>query len=199
MFWVDPGEEGWGTLAAMLMIGFALCLLFAYLFFRFIFSKRTWTQVGVESVLVVAGLFFFYKMSGTFLFDLPREYKGHVIVVYDVKGQSALPTRFFSNKVKMTVPASGIILTSSSPLNEKYYEGGTFISNGENINTYPHWHDLPLGRDTIICQGRTYLFDQWIIKDEPNWTMSDDTLYGLNEKLQLACEMISGGSAKHSQ
>lgn len=201
LFLVNPGEEGWGTLAGMVITGFAVGLFVIYIIFRAVFKSKIWTQTGIEAILLSAALFFYYKSEGEFLFALPKNFKGHVLVVYNVQGQPALPTSFFTNKVKVTVPVSGIVLTSSSPLNEKYYHGGTFTENGKNINTLngaDRRHDLPLDSDTISCNRKKYYFDKWIIKDEPNWSKRDDTLYKLVDKLQLACDLINGKATANS-
>ncbi len=191
---LDPGEEAWGTLAGMVITGFAVGLFVVNIIFRAVFKSKIWTQIGTETILICAVLFFYYKSEGEFLFALPKNFKGHVLVVYNVQGEPALPTSFFNNRVKVTVPAYGIFLTSSSPLNERYYHGGTFTENGKNINNLEGTHrryDLPLSSDTLICNGRKYYFDMWIIKEQPNWSLRDDTLYKLGEKLQFACDLIN--------
>jgi hypothetical protein len=200
-FIADPGEEGWGTLAGMIITGFSVGLFVVYLIFRAIFKTKFWTQTGIEAFLLAGALFYFYKAEGEFLFALPKNYQGHVLVLYNVEGQPALPTRFISNKVKVTVPPSGVVLTSSLPLNDKFYHDGTFTEDGKDINDLKgayRRHDLPLTGDTLICNGRKYYFDIWIIKEEQNWSLRDDTLYKLNDKLQIACDIINGKATANS-
>lgn len=201
LFFSERDIQGYWQLEWMIIIGLAVGLLITYLIFRALFKSKVWTQTCVETVLISATLFYYYKTEGEFLFDLPKNYKGHVLVFYNVQGQPALPTIFISNKVKVTVPPSGIILTSSLPLNEKYYHGGTFTEEGKNINNLPgdnRRHDLPLDSDTLVCNGKKYYFDKWIIKDQPNWTLRDDTLFKLNDKLQMACYLIKGKASANS-
>jgi len=50
---------------------------------------------------------------------------------------------------------------------------------------------LPLDRDTLTCNEKAYYFDKWMIKEQPNWTKEDDTLFGLEEKLRLVCDLIN--------
>jgi hypothetical protein len=193
-FIADSGEEGWGLLFGMVITVFSVGLFVVYIIFRAIFKTRVWTQTNIETLLLCVGLFYYYKTEGAFVFTLPRNYKGHVLVVYNVEGQPTLPTNFLSNKVKVTVPSSGIVLTSSSPRNVQYYNGGIFTEDGKNINDLQgadRRYDIPVLNDTIICNGRTYRIDKWMIKDQPNWELKDDTLYKLNEKLELACDLIN--------
>lgn len=197
LYWLliaDTGEEGWGKLLGIIIIGYSFVLYLVYILFRAIFKKSVWTQSGVETLLLCGALFYYYKTQGEFSFALPKNFKGHVLLVYNVEGHPVLPANVYSNKVRLNVPVSGIIITSSLPLNEKYYRGATFSEDGKNISKLEgssRRHDLVLGSDTLICNGRKYYFEKWIIKDQPDWTLRDDTLYNLNGKLQAACDLIN--------
>lgn len=192
LVFVDPGEEGWGTLFAMVIGGAGVVGLVIYGILRAALKTKIWTQVGIETVLIIAVLYFGYKKSGIYEFHLPHNYRGYVIVVYGVDNASKLKTPFYSNKIKFKVPLSGIILTSSLP-NDNYSDPAVFLDStlGE-IHKLPvplKRHDLPLSSDTLKCGNKNYLFDIWIIKDEPNWSAKEDTINRLDLKFLEACAL----------
>jgi hypothetical protein len=191
---VDPGEEGWGTLFAMLIGGAGIAGLAVYAILRAALKTKIWTQVGIETVLIIGVLYFGYKKSSIYEFHLPHNYRGYVIVVYGVGNASKLKAPFYSNKSKFKVPLSGIILTSSLR-NDNYSDPAIFLDStlGE-IHELPvplKRHDLPLSSDTLKCGNKNYLFDIWIIKDEPNWSAKEDTINRLDLKFLEACTLIS--------
>jgi len=192
LIFVDPGEEGWGTLFAM-VIGVAGILgLIVYTFLRATLKTKIWTQVSIETVLIVGLLYFGYRKSGAFQFQLPHNYRGYVILVYGVENTPKLKTPFYSNKIKLKVPESGIILTSSYP-DENYSDPALFFDStlGEIHKLSPPLtrHDLPLSSDTLKCEKKNYLYDIWIIKDEPNWSAKEDTINRLDLKFIEACKL----------
>ena len=179
LIFVDPGEEGWGTLFALVVGGAGIIGLIAYAILCAALKSKIWTQVSIETVLIIGLLYFGYKRSGIYEFQLPHNYRGYVIVVYGVDNASKLKTPFYSNKIKFKVPVSGIILTSSLP-SDNYSDPAVFLDStlGE-IHKLPvplKRHDLPLSSDTLKCGNKNYLFDIWIIKDEPNWSAKEDTI-----------------------
>ena len=192
LIFVDPGEEGWGTLLAMVIGGAGIFGLVIYAILRATLKKKVWTQVGIEAILIIGILYFGYKKYGIYEFHLPHNYRGYVIVVYGVYKAPKLKTPFFSNKIKFKVPLSGIILTSSIP-NANYSQPAVFLDStlGE-IHKLPvplKRHDLPLSSDTLKCGNKNYLFDIWIIKDEPNWSAKEDTINRLDLKFIEACTL----------
>jgi len=189
---VDPGEEGWGTLIAMLIGGAGIVGLIVYIILRAALNTKIWTQVAIETVLIIGVLYFGYKKSGIYEFLLPHNYHGYVIVVYGVDNAPKLKTAIYSNKIKFKVPLSGIILTSSLP-NDNYSDPAVFLDStlGE-IHKLPvplKRYDLPLSSDTLKCGNKNYLFDIWIIKDEPNWSAKEDTINRLDLKFLEACTL----------
>jgi hypothetical protein len=193
LFFVDPGEEGWGTLFAMVAGGVGIAGLIIYAIFRITLKKRVWLQVGIETFLIAGLLYIGYRKSGIYEFHLPHNYRGYIMVVYGVENAPKLKTPFYSNKIKFTVTASGIILTSSLP-NDNYSDPAVFLDStlGE-INTLPRpytRHDIPYSTDTLKCDDKNYLLDMWLIKDEPNWMKKEDTLNRLDLKLIEACTLI---------
>jgi hypothetical protein len=52
IYFVDPGEEGWGTLAGIVITAIGLFAFIVYLVLRFIFRDRVWSQVFTEIVLI---------------------------------------------------------------------------------------------------------------------------------------------------
>jgi hypothetical protein len=113
--------------------------------------------------------------------------------VYGVDNAPKLRTRFYSNKVTFQVPGSGIILTSSSP-NENYTDPAIFLDStiGEiqELPSSMKRHDLPLSSDTLKCGNEKFLYDIWIIKNEPNWSVKEHTTNRLDLKLIEACNLI---------
>lgn len=192
LIFVDPGEEGWGTLFAMVIGGAGIAGLVVYAVLRAALKTKIWTQVGIETILIIGVLYFGYRKSGIYEFHLPHNYRGYVIVVYGVDNASKLKTPFYSNKIKFQVPLSGIILTSSLP-NDNYSDPAVFLDStlGE-IHKLPvplKRHDLPLSSDTLKCGNKNYLYDIWIIKDEPNWSAKEDTINRLDLKFLDACTL----------
>jgi hypothetical protein len=192
LIFVDPGEEGWGTLIAMVIGGAGIAGLVVYAILRAALKTKIWIQVGIETVLIIGVLYFGYKKSGFYEFHLPHNYRGYVIVVYGVDNASKLKTPFYSNKIKLKVPSSGIILTSSLPI-DNYSDPAVFLDStfGE-IHKLPvplKRHDLPLSSDTLKCGKKNYLYDIWIIKDEPNWSSKEDTINRLDLKFLEACTL----------
>ncbi len=192
LIFVDPGEEGWGTLFAMVIGSAGIVGLIVYAILRATLKAKIWKQVGVEIFIILGLLYFGYRKSETYQFRLPHNYRGYVILVYGVDNAPKLKTPFYSNKIKFIVPSSGIILTSSLP-NDNYSDPAIFFDStiGE-IHKLPSplkRHDLPLWSDTLKCDNKNYLYDIWIIKDQPNWSAKDDTINRLDLKFIEACKL----------
>jgi len=192
LIFVDPGEEGWGTLFAMVIGGAGILGLIVYAVLRASLKAKIWTQVSIETILIVGLLYFGYRKSGAFQFQLPHNYRGYVILVYGVENTPKLKTPFYSNKIKLKVPESGIILTSSYP-NDNYSGPALFFDStlGEIRKLSPPLtrHDLPLSSDTLKCDKKNYLYHIWIIKDETNWSPKEDTINRLDLKFIEACKL----------
>jgi hypothetical protein len=192
LIFVDPGEEGWGTLFAMVIGGAGIGGLVVYAILRAALKTKVWTQVLIETFLILGLLYFGYRKSGAYQFRLPHNYRGYVILIYGVDNAPKLRTPFYSNKIRFQVPVSGIILTSSSP-NDNYSDPAIFFDStlGEIHKLTPPLkrHDLPLSSDTLKCGNKKYLYDIWIIKDEPNWSAKEDTINRLDLKFIEACNL----------
>lgn len=192
LLFVDPGEEGWGTLAAMVIGGAGVIGLIVYAILRAIFNTKIWKQVAIEAILIAGLLFFYYRTSGSYQFRLPHNYRGYVILIYGVDNASKLKTPFYSNKIKLNVPASGIILTSSFP-NDNYSDPAIFLDSTigkiQKLSASLKRYDLPLSSDTLKCGDKNYLYDIWIIKDKPNWSAKEDTINRLDLKFIEACNL----------
>ena len=57
----NRGEEGWGTLAAMVMIGFGIIAFLLHLLFLIIFKAKLWTQLGIE-IFLIACFFISFRL-----------------------------------------------------------------------------------------------------------------------------------------
>lgn len=201
LIFADPGEEGWGTLAALVLGGAGIVGLVVYALMRSFFKTRIWTQVITE-VILIGGLFYFvYKKSGKYAFRLPHNYRGYVILVYGVDDAPKLTTIFYSNRIKLSVPPSGIILTSGSP-NDNYSDPAIFLDSttGKIQDLPPRFrrYDLPLSSDKLKCGNKSYLYDIWIIKDEPNWSSKEDSINRLDLKLLEVCTLIINMTEKNN-
>lgn len=194
LIFVDPGEEGWGILAGMVLVGLGIAALMIHFVFGFIFKTKVWRQVIVESVLILAVLFLGYKKSSYYQFTLPHNYRGYVILVYEVNGAPRLKTPLYTNKAKFKVPLNGIILTSGRApgnFNDPAVFHDSTLGNIEYLKGSLRRYDLPLSSDQINCQGKTYNYDIWIIKDEPNWSAVEDSINRLDLKLAEVCKLIA--------
>jgi hypothetical protein len=128
LLFVDPGEEGWGTLFTMMIGGAGIAGLVIYVIFRATFKTKVWTQAGIEIILIISVLYFGYKKNGHYEFHLPHNYRGYVLLVYGVDHAPKMKKPFYTNKIKLSIPVSGIILTSSSP-NDNYINPAVFLDS----------------------------------------------------------------------
>jgi hypothetical protein len=181
-----------GGLMGILVRGAGIFGMVIYVLLRAILMKEVWIQVGVETFLILGILYFDYKLSGAYQFHLPQAYRGNVILVYGVEHAPTLETSFYSNKIKLEVPPSGIILTSSLP-KDNYSGPAIFLDIWyQEIHLLPPpltRHSVSLSPDSLTCADQKYLFDIWIIKDESNWT-SNDVINGLDLQFIQACNLI---------
>ncbi|MBL0154194.1 MAG: hypothetical protein IPP93_12170 [Chitinophagaceae bacterium] len=190
----DSGEEGWGSLVAMILCGAGIAGLVVFSILRLTLKSRIWTQVLIEVVIIAGLAFYFYKKSGKYEFLLPHNYRGYVVVVYGVDHASKLKKPFFRNKIKLYVPSSGIILTSGKP-SDNYDDPAIFLDStlGEIQNLPAPFtrYEIPYSSDTLHCGEKNYLMDVWLIKDKPSWTNEDDIQNRFDLKLAEACNLIS--------
>lgn len=193
LLFFDPGEEGWGTLAAIIFCVVGVINFILYAILRVIFKARIWFQVGIEVIVIIGLLYFGYKESGVIEFQLPHKFRGNIVIVYGVDNAPKLNKPFYSNKIKLNVPPSGIILTSSAPDNS-YSRPANFLDSTlgeiEKLPIQLRRYGLPHSSDTLICNYGKYFTEIWTINIEPAWSIRDDSVNKLDLKLQEACWLI---------
>jgi hypothetical protein len=193
LFFVDPGEEGWGSIVALGICGAGLLGLIIFGVLKAAFGGKVLAQLAIETLLIAGLIFYEYKNKGKYEFQLPHNYHGYVIVVYGVEKAPRLSKQILSNRIKIQVPPSGIILTSSGLSKNHYSDVPLFDDSilGE-IQTLPapfRRFSIPLTTDTLQCMSGKYGYKLWLIKDQPNWSKIDDAINRLDLKLQQACEI----------
>ena len=189
----DKGEEGWGYLSALVFIGLGGAGLFVYVSLRSIFKAKIWRQSFAEIALILILLYIGYKRKGSYLFQLPHNYRGYVILVYGIEKAPKLKKTFYSNKTKIAVPASGIMLTSSLPddnFNELPIFSDSTLGKIERLPPSLKRYSIPYSTEKMVCGNKNYMISMWLIKDEPNWSVKDDTINRLDVKLIQACDLI---------
>ena len=193
MVFVKPGEEGWGTFAAFLFTSVGVAGLVIYAILRAILKTRIWVQVGIEIILIGTLVFLGYRKTGNYVFSLPHNFRGYVVLVYGVNKVQGPVTPLYSNKLRFTVPSSGIILTSYLP-GSNYNDPAIFLDStlGETDKLPDPYkrYGIPHSTNPLKCGDRNYKVDVWIIKDQPDWSRKEDSINRLDLKLAEACELI---------
>jgi hypothetical protein len=176
-----------GGLALVVGIGLAAICFLLYNVSRKIFHGRLGYQVTAELVLLVVGAFVFYKSTGELMLHVPRHYSGYIIVGYEAKGKPKLPSAdFFASDVHVSLPSSGILLTSS-PRSKRV----SFVVSSLNASrTIKAGYGMPYERDTLRCGNRSHIIDVSFVGDRsPGWSfIHDSTNRGI--KKDEACSLL---------
>ncbi len=176
--------SGLAVIVAILVCG--LCLLL-YWALRSLFKKKMWQQVASELLILLVVAFFYYQQNGRMVLHVPTGHHGYILVVYGAGKHPALPASgIFKRDVHLTVPASGVILTSSSRSKGISVNYGS----GDTARMLRPGYDLPFAWDTLHCGGENYMLDVLAYGRLPaGWNYRTDTLIR-NEKKASACTQL---------
>ena len=180
------GNLGGLVLLISFFIG-AICLLL-YFGFRKLFKTKIWKQVITELVLIIIAASFYYKENGRLVLHVPPHFKGYIIVVYGADKKPKLPAPgLVKADIDITVPNSGIILTSS-----RRTKTISVIDSSDNETKLSEaGYGIPISSDALNCGNKKYDLDVLVFGKLPlGWMYKEDTLIR-NLKKELACKMLS--------
>ncbi len=176
-----------GGLVVLVCIFTAAISLFLSLGLRKVFKTHIVRQVLLELVLIVIVAFLYYKNTGKLILHLPPDFKGYIIVVYGADKKPELPANLFKANTNITVPNSGIIMTSS----ERNKVISVVDSSDDRIRTIKAGYGIPFVWDSLICGNKKYELDVLVFDSLPTgWLYKNDTLMR-NVKKELACKVLN--------
>jgi hypothetical protein len=119
---------------------------------------------------------------------IPKNFNGYVILVYGVDGKPKLESNnILNSNVDITVPTSGIILTS-----DKFPKNTIIIDSSDvKIKTLQPGYDIPTAIDTLACGDKKYALNIFVVGNLPrDWDYNTDTAKR-NASKELACKLLS--------
>ena len=132
-------------------------------------------------------------MNGKYKFTLPQNYQGYVIIAYGIDSTPPLKRPLYSNKTYVTIPSSGIVVTSSMP-DRRINESAIFIDSGlgniENLPGQNQRFGFHYGSKTLICGDALHKIEIWVVTKESIWSDQKDSIYGLERKLHEVCKQL---------
>jgi hypothetical protein len=178
LFFKDP--EGWGILGAIIFVSGGLIGLIIYLVLRVLCKTKVWTQIILEIIIIASLIFYDFKRDSFKEIEIPTNFNGFVLIIYGVQNSPKLTIPFYSNKVKLNIPESGIISTSSDINDIKI----TRVSDDKTYNS-------PYQNDSVVCNGKKYAAEIWLVKHSPIKEQAlEDSIFALKERLILACSYL---------
>jgi hypothetical protein len=164
-----------------------LCLL-PYFLFRKVFKLNIGRQIVTELFLIIIVAFIYYRVNEKVILHLPRNFQGHILVVYGVDNNPKLQTKnIFNPNIDVDVPESGIILTST-----KYAKSIVIIDSSDgDVKLLRPGYGFPFSNDTLRCGKAKYNLDIIVFGKLPlGWSPIADTA-NRNFKKKLACKILS--------
>jgi len=185
MFFGKGGNLGGLVLIISIFIA-GVCLLL-YFGFRKLFKTKIWRQVLLELLLIIIVGYFYYKKNGRLVLHVPANFTGYIIVVYGADKKSELPAPgLLKANIDITVPDSGVILTSSTR-----DKGITVIDSSQGeIRSIEAGYGIPFASDKLNCGNKNYDLDVLVFGKLPiGWRYKEDISIR-NLKKELACKML---------
>lgn len=174
-------------LAVIIGVLFGSFCLLLYWVFRKLFKNRAWVQVVTELLIILAlGLNYYYQ-KGQLMLHVPAGYQGYILVLYGAEKHPALSKAgIFDRDVHVTVPASGIIMTSGGRSRNISVVDGS----GDKARTLRPGYGLPFAWDTLRCDKKEYFLDVLLFGPLPaNWEYYADSI-SRTAKKDLACTQL---------
>jgi hypothetical protein len=177
-----------GPPVGMIIIGVGLIFLLLHFLLRKVFKTKIRNQFITELLLLILIGFFYFKNNEKVILHIPKNFQGYIILVYGVDGEPKLESNnIFNSNVDITVPTSGIILTSN-----KFPKNTVIVdSSDEKIKTLQPGYGIPTANDTLRCGDEKYVLDIFVFGNlPPNWDYNTDTAKR-NVSKELACKLLS--------
>jgi ABC-type transport system involved in multi-copper enzyme maturation permease subunit len=179
-----------GPLVVITSILISALFLILYLIFIAIFKTRIWKQVMLESVILMIIAFIIYNNNAKTFLNLPSNFQGYIILVYEVKDMPEIKCHsIFNPNSDVTVPENGIIYTSSKRVkNIRVVDR----SNGSEKILVPGY-GISFASDTLRCDKNEYALDIiYFAKDWTGWEYNSksDRANRILKK-DLACKLLS--------
>ena len=172
----------------VIILGFiaGICGLF-YFAFRKIFKTKIGKQVIAEIVLISLVAFIYFKKNGRLVLHLPVHHNKYIVVVYGVDAMDKLSSPgFLKANIDVTVPNSGIILTSS----QRTKAISVIDSSYHTVRLIEAGYGIAISSDTLNCGHYTYNLDVLALEGSSRFWREDDTLVH-NLKMELNCRLVS--------
>ena len=163
-----------------------ICLL-PYFLLRRVFKLNIWRQIITELFLILIAVFIYYRGNEKVILHLPRNFQGHIFVVYGVDNKPKLQAKgFFSHNIDIDVPESGIIFTSTK--NAK----SIIVADSSDgaIRLVSPGYGIPFLTDTLRCGNDKYNLDILVFgKLLHDWSPIADKI-NRNLKKRTACKIL---------
>lgn len=189
LYYFFSGEGGnLGPLTGIVAVEAGLLCLLIYFILRKVLRNKIKAQVIAELSLVIIIAFFYFRSSESVVLHVPPGFRGYVMLISNVDKKPALQSpAFFSRDIDVTVPASGIIFTSS-PGHKKI-----IVVDGSRggVKTLRPGYEIPFAWDTLYCNYNNYPVDLVLVGNlPPGWNLRRDTVRR-NVKKEIACRLLS--------
>jgi hypothetical protein len=164
-----------GPLVGMAIVFAGVLCLLPYFLLRILFPVKVKNQVFTELFLILLISSIYYKFNEKILLHTPKDFKGDIVLIYDVTRAPALETKwFFNNNIDVTVPASGILLTSTTTTG---YTGGLVVvdSTRNTIKLYPEGYGVAFIADTLVYKNKLYHINVLNKQSLINWKLRADS------------------------
>jgi energy-coupling factor transporter transmembrane protein EcfT len=164
IFFSESDGQGWGTLLAFALIGFALGFLIVDLLLKKFIKE--WKKVMlVESGIVLLVFGWYQYQKRPMILELPENFnQKYVTIIYEVDNSNELGINAFTLRKKINVPKDGIILTSSK-ISESLpktdfisFDGKSFSESGNQLMF------IKLTDSEFELNNRNYKFKTWRLK-----------------------------------
>jgi hypothetical protein len=177
-----------GPPVGMLLIVVGLiCLLLHFILGKFFKTKFRNQFIAELSLIIIIGLIY-YRYNEKVILHLPKKFQGYITLVYGADKKPKLQgNNILTPNIDLTVPPSGIILTSS-----KYSKSFIVVdsSYGE-IKTFHPGYGIPFEIDSLTCGNKKYNLNVLFIGNLPSgWHYGTDTTRR-NMSKEMACKLLT--------
>ncbi|GAB5555324.1 MAG: hypothetical protein Sapg2KO_49150 [Saprospiraceae bacterium] len=181
----ESGAENWMLLSIAYLTALAVASLVVDFLFK-IFIKNYQKIFLLESGIVVLLIGFYQYQNRYLIFELPENFsKEYVTLIYEVQEEKDLGINALTWRKKISVPADGIILTSSKsdetlPNTDFKAIDGTYYSAKGNQKMFLRVTDSELEQN-----GQKYQFRTWKLGEGASMSASSEDLIQYKKELML--------------
>lgn len=187
-FILPTSDSNLAPLAGFLLVIAGISCLIPYFLLRTIFKTKIRVRIIIELCLLITGVFIYYQATEKIVLHVPHNFQGPILMIYGVDKKPELKAKhFFSRNIDITVPESGIIITSN-----KQGENIMIADSSEGkVKMMMPGYGIPFLTDTLQCGVNQYILNILVVGKRPvGWTPTTDTA-SWNLKKISACKMIS--------